>query len=691
MPRARPWLRSSTACFRTLGTVAARHGAKINQPFEPAALLFFMNRDALDRRCELGILGLVLAILVFGPLSGGAVRTQEFLVLLTLTAGVLLLWGVRLWLNERPKFLFPPICWGVLAFAGYAIGRYFTCEIEYVGRLELLRVLVYTALFFAVLNNLHRQESTQVIAFTAVFLAMILAMCAVWQYLAHANKVPSLGGLLESFVFSHKRWYAERLYQDRASATYINPNHLAGYLEVLLPIGLAYTLVGRCKAATKVVLGYAALVILAGICVTGSRGSWGATLLSLIFLFGCLALHRSYRLSALLMLVLVGSVSAYLVANSEFLKQRLQPTFSETTLRQDTRYELWDATVRMWKDNPWYGVGPGHFDYRFRMYRPQSIQLRPDRAHNEYLNLVVDWGVAGAALVGATLLLLAWGVAKTWRYVRRSEREFTSNQSNKFAFVIGTVVGLLALLAHSLVDFNMQIPANAILVVTLIALLTGHLRFTTDKYWLSANVVSKALISLLLVGAIGFFIQQTFRLGSEYVWLERASIQPGFSDEKIAVLEKAYAAEPKNSDTTFNIGECYRTQSFEGGHEFEDQVGYEVLGKKAVLWYSRGTNSNPYDYQNYIGLGRSLDWLNQTEEAHPFFVRADELDPNGYYTSAFVGVHYVQMEDYAAARPWLERSLKFRKADNKVAETYLEVVNRRLLEGANAFSDKNRN
>ena len=52
-----------------------------------------MNRETLDRFCERGILGLVLALLVFGPLSAGAVRTQEFIVLLGLTAAVLLLWG----------------------------------------------------------------------------------------------------------------------------------------------------------------------------------------------------------------------------------------------------------------------------------------------------------------------------------------------------------------------------------------------------------------------------------------------------------------------------------------------------------------------------------------------------------------------------------------------------------------------
>lgn len=635
-----------------------------------------MNRASLDRLCERGILGLVLAILVFGPLSAGAVRTQEFVVLLALTAGVLLLWGTRLWLTERPKLLCPPICWGVLAFVLYAIGRYLTCDIEYVGRLELLRVLVYAALFFAILNNLHSQEATQAIAFTTVFLAMTIAMCAVWQYLARADKVPALSAWLESVVFAHKRWYFDRVYADRGSGTYINPNHLAGYLEMLLPLALAYTLAGRAKPLTKTLLGYAALVVLMGIGVTGSRGSWVATGVGLMIFFGILASHRSYRLPALLMMVLLGGASIYFVTRSQFFKSRAQPAIIEGRLDLSVRYELWEATTRMWQDNLWWGVGPGHFNYRFRTYRPSSVQLQPDHAHNEYLELLADWGVAGAVLIGGVLLTLGLGVIKTWRHVRRSEREFASNRSNKFAFVVGAAVGLLVLLGHSVVDFNLQIPANAILAVSLMALLSSHLRFATEQYWVSAGPVLKPLASLMLVAGILCFAQQTGRLGREYVWLERARTKGNFSDEKIAALEKAHGAEPKNFETSYAIGESYRTQSFEGGE------GYEALAEKAMLWFGRGTNCNPYDDRLYVAIGRSLDWVGRTNEARAFFFRADELDPNGYWTSAFVGRHYVEVEDYAAARQWLERSVKLQKSGNQVATNWLAIVNRKLLEGA---------
>lgn len=649
-----------------------------------------MIRESLDRFCERGILGLVLAVLGFGSLSGGAVRTQEFLVLLGLTAGVLLLWGVRLWLNERPKLLCPPICWMALAFVLYAIGRYLTCDIEYVGRLELLRILVYTALFFAILNNLHRQEATQIIAFAAVFLAMSLAMCAVWQNLTNAHRVPSLGAALEAMVFPHKTWFFARIYPGRGSGAYISPNHLAGWLELLLPLALAYPLTGRAKPVTKILLGYAALVILVGIGMTGSRGSWAATAVALLVFFVVLASHRSYRLPALVMLVLLAGACAYFLPRSQLFKQRLEPSITDKRLDLNVRYELWDATVAMWRDHQWTGVGPGHYDYRFRMYRPQSVQLRPDRAHNEYLNLLADWGITGAVLIGGILVTLLLGIVKSWRYVRRTEREFASNRSNKFAFVVGATAGWIALLVHSTVDFNLQIPANAALAVTLAALLSSHLRFATEKYWLGAGTVVKALLSIMMLAGTVYFTQQTIRLGREYLWREEASTKGGFSDERIAALAKAYAVEPKNAETAYTIGEAYRTQSSEGGHDFEDQEGYERLAEKALVWYSRGTNANPYEAYNYLGLGRCLDWLalgrperqEMHEQARTYFLRADELDPNGYWTSSFVGWHYVQVGDYAAAKPWLERSLKLQRTDNPFAAAYLEITRRKLAEEA---------
>ena len=82
------------------------------------------------------------------------------------------------------------------------------------------------------------------------------------------------------------------------------------------------------------------------------------------------------------------------------------------------------------------------------------------------------------------------------------------------------------------------------------------------------------------------------------------------------------------------------------------------------------------------GYGWCLDWLGRTAESPPYFERAAQLDPNGYFMTANIGLHYVQSGDFAAAKSWFERSLRLEGQDNPIARNYLQIVKARLLEAA---------
>ena len=152
--------------------------------------------------------------------------------------------------------------------------------------------------------------------------------------------------------------------------------------------------------------------------------------------------------------------------------------------------------------------GRRHYDYRFRQYRPADVQLRPGWAHNDYLNALAEWGVVGTALVASAWVLLGLGVLKTWPVVRGTPSDLGGGRnSNKFAFVLGASVGLAAILVHSVVDFNMHIPANAILAITLMALLSSCLRFATERYWVTVEAWGKALASAVVLAGVVYLGQ----------------------------------------------------------------------------------------------------------------------------------------------------------------------------------------
>lgn len=620
-----------------------------------------MSQETLDRFFERAILAVVLALLVFAPLAMGAVDTQEFLLVQVLVMAVLLLWAFRIIFSRKTRFFWSPLCWPVLAFALYAIARYLTADLEYVARFEMIQTLLYAFLFFAVVNNLASKESSLAIALTLVFLAAGISCYAIWQFMAHSNHV----------------WNLLSPYGGRASGTYISPNNFACFLEMTLPLAVAFLLAGRVRPLTRVFLGYAALAMAGGLAVTFSRGGWLAAAAGLLVLLVVLICHPGHRLTALLLLIVLIASGAVFVTN--YLSKTLSYVSRVEAIGNDSvdlgyRLEMWHAAEAMWLDHFWFGVGPAHYDYRFNQYRPGKVQARPGHAHNDYLNLLADWGAIGGVIVLSGMLIFGASLVRTWKAVCRDN--FGRRMSNRFAFFLGGSAALLALAIHSIGDFNLHIPANAILGVCLLALLTAQLRMVAGRYQLDPPVLAKVLLLALLACSLSYFGFQGHRRAEEFAWQTRAANVDLPLLDRADLLKKAFAVEPTDFETTYQLGELYRIQSFQGGTD------YESLAQEAMQWYSRGMKLDPYYGYNFLDYGMCLDWLGRYDEAGTYFSRAEALDPNGYFTIAYLGWHYLQTGDYAAARACFTRSVCLDWNENDMAHSYLEIVQNKLMENA---------
>ena len=105
-----------------------------------------------------------------------------------------------------------------------------------------------------------------------------------------------------------------------------------------------------------------------------------------------------------------------------------------------------------------------------------------------------------------------------------------------------------------------------------------------------------------------------------------------------------------------------------------------------MRWYARARQLDPFDGYNDLRTGMCLDWLDRHAEAGPFYRAAESLDPNGYFTVANIGWHYVQVGDYLAAREWLERSLRLEWDENVIGQSYFDWVEQKLVENASGKS-----
>lgn len=285
---------------------------------------------------------------------------------------------------------------------------------------------------------------------------------------------------------------------QRASGPFVNPNHLAGHLVMLLGLGIG-VLIGlmretrdqrtwrqwlrdllRLLLSPRAMLRMALVVMVVGLVATQSRSGNIAFMLALLagLGVGAWALPRLRRrlliLGASLLLVDV------LVISSAFGLDRLaarveasaraavaQPAtaHSPSTLllgADAERAAVAGVTFALWQQSPWVGHGGGGFRALFPELRPAHVSDRLyDHAHNDYAQWLAEYGLVGAAFA---LLLVGAGAWAALTALRRRQRGTLQG------LALGCLIAGMGLGIHSWTDFNLQIPANAALAVVVLAL-----------------------------------------------------------------------------------------------------------------------------------------------------------------------------------------------------------------------------
>ena len=133
----------------------------------------------------------------------------------------------------------------------------------------------------------------------------------------------------------------------------------------------------------------------------------------------------------------------------------------------EVRLGIFRDTMRMIAANPW-GVGPSRYRDVFRQYQTERPDLLFDHAHNDYLESAAEWGIP--------LALLFWGLIVS--VLLQAVRAFWRSQSPERRGVLLAASGaMVSILVHSLTDFNLHIPSNAMLffIFVGIAIATIHM------------------------------------------------------------------------------------------------------------------------------------------------------------------------------------------------------------------------
>jgi hypothetical protein len=264
-----------------------------------------------------------------------------------------------------------------------------------------------------------------------------------------------------------------------ATGTFINRNHLAGYLEMCLATGVGLMLaeLSSTRAAgwrdsarrlLRTLLGdkarvrLALVVMVTGLVLTRSRTGNVAFASSLIGAGGfyLLAVRRvSGRTIAFFASLLVIDL---LVVGNFFGIEKVAERFQQTSLDSEERVNTDRDALALLRDFPLTGIGAGSFYAVYPMYTSAVLVTGLTRhAEDDYLQFACEFGLLFAAVLGAVVLASLWTAIRA--QLKRRDRLL---QGMGFA----ATMAIVALLIHSAVDFNLQIPANAAMFVVMLAL-----------------------------------------------------------------------------------------------------------------------------------------------------------------------------------------------------------------------------
>jgi O-antigen ligase len=266
-------------------------------------------------------------------------------------------------------------------------------------------------------------------------------------------------------------------YIGTATGTFVNRNHFAGYLELCLAVGIGLLVASmstrqhrhwrdRMRAVLDSLLGpkirlrvFLALMVVA-LVLTRSRMGNAAFFISLP-LWGLLlmVLQRKFHRGALVLFVSLMLVD-FVIVGQWFGFSELAERLQTTSVEAESRDEVVRDSVALLQDYAVTGSGVGSWYTAFPKYRGDDIPYFYDHAHNDYLELASDFGIVGIAAL-ALSVLYALAMAMKSMALRHDQLAL--------GVAFASAMGITCLLLHSAVDFNLQIPANALLLVVLLA------------------------------------------------------------------------------------------------------------------------------------------------------------------------------------------------------------------------------
>jgi len=398
------------------------------------------------------------ALIIFAVTAHGGVEDWARAVLETGVGFLFLIWALRFYYNEQEQLAFSPLLPPLAMFFLVGLSQWFfratvSPYSTRIGLLLLLAALLFLFLCVQVFRTLQDWRSF------------------VWFGMGFGFLV-SVYGILQHLTFNGKLyWVRELRYGGIPFGPYVNRNHFAGLMELLIPLALVPLVLGKVRRERLAVVALFAVMPITALFLSASRG--GIVSFCVQFAFLVYLLLRRRGLAKRLLAVSAVLLAALMIVTWLGVGRILQRFSSLQTLEvtEGKRAAMRKGAWHIFLDHAFIGTGLGTLQIVYPPYETLYDGKVVDHAHNDYLEALAETGVLGG-------LCCAWflGVLflKSFSLFRQSDFSLPG------ALQLSGIVACAGFLVHALVDFNFHIPSNLWLFFLMAHLATTQIEQTSS-------------------------------------------------------------------------------------------------------------------------------------------------------------------------------------------------------------------
>jgi O-antigen ligase len=544
-------------------------------------------------------------------------------------------------------------------FAGGISGWLTLATYAYPVRSAILRLSAYALFFFSLVQVLNSRKRIEITV-------LILLVIGCFE---------SLYGLIQAFSGSGRIWWFNKSTFNSIrdiTGTYINRNHLAGLLEmlVLLAAGYVLALSGRIKTASgsetiktpafrkisrwlsgqerlnkRLLLLFFGVLMGIGLIFSASRGGMIAAAGGMLCMGLFLMQKKVHRRQGGVLILLFAITAAYaLHIGVEYPLGRFEQFDSAFDAR--TRYA--QKTLDLFEDYKIFGSGIGNFQYAYPKYQSREDSgLFFRYAHNDWAQFLAEAGTAGI------FLLLAGGCFWGYQSIKSWHR-----RSDPFAVGLGLVplAAAAAMGVHAYSDFNLHIPANFLTMTAIMAI--GHNAVQLERHrdrdrlaLRSYTIPMKPRGALTIAVVFGLILWNGFWTIRHFVAECHCNTvrNSTFNRDQTPPLEEiasAIAWDPGN-------GEYWYKMALELKHNKLPDAG-SVRQNEVVRALERAVGINPFQRTYHLRLGweYAYMWLAEPEAHQKWLIAAETaMARAAYFTGEAFPDDHMEIGNF-----WLMRS-----------------------------------